>query len=1007
MQSCLRIIVALLALRACIACAADSSTPTVRGENGSLVYEAAINGDRVPDFSYCGYKSGVEAPPIIATRCSLSPSGGDDTPLIQAAWDHLASLPPDESGWRGALQLNVGEFQVSGTIHLHGKRIVLRGSRDGDRTTVIVATGVSRRPLFVVGDDNSHRNVASADATHRIRITEYVPIGSMSVVLDDTNSFQVGNRVRVVHPSTTEWIDSVEMNRFPSDDGRGSWLDWKPGTVDQEWNRTIVAIEGHRLVLDAPLTSAIDPRVSEAFMVKVERSSDRASTQLGIEQLELISQTNTAINPKDEEHAWDGVRFLSVDDAWARALKFKNFAGSAVHIGRESVRITVTDCQSSEPISEDAGWRRHTFYSLGQQTLFLRCQASSGRHDFAVGPLTSGPNAFVFCKAIDAQGYSGPLGSWATGVLYDNVEVDGAAIALTNRETAAQGTGWAAANCVLWNCVAPEIQCRKPPTGFNLSIGVWGEVVGDGFWSNLNEFVSPDSLYEAQLKERIGLDKARLALSPLPDFPKWQNLNELRLADIAQPPKKIERKPRQLQLKNGWLAIDDELAIGKRKQLSWWRGSVLESKVAEFGPNITRFVPGRDESGYTDRIDEVVEGMKDQGQIALEHHWGLWYDRRRDDHQMIRRTSGEVWPPFYELPWARSGQGKAWDGLSQYDLTRFNTWYFNRLAEFAEEADANGLVLMQYMYFQHNVLEAGAHWADFPWRPANNLQATDFPEPPEYVNRKRIYMADAFYDISHPVRRDLHTRYIRHCLNTLGKYRNVLFVLGEEFTGPAHFVRFWFDTVSEWEHETGRKVLKVLSATRDVEEEILADTRYSSMVDVIDIKYWWYTEDGSLYSPAGGQSLAPRQQLREWKGEKGRSASSIARSIYELRQQWPEKAVICSLAGVDPWSVFIAGGSLVDLPSSTDRSLRSQALSWTPQCDSQAPESLSDYALVSSGVHRLRFGATAPVSEESSEESIAIDRLTGLKQKELNSVSSVPSQNLPSVFWRPMIPGDQ
>jgi len=132
--------------------------------------------------------------------------------------------------------------------------------------------------------------------------------------------------------------------------------------------------------------------------------------------------------------------------------------------------------------------------------------------------------------------------------------------------------------------------------------------------------------------------------------------------------------------------------------------------------------------------------MKAGGKAVLEHHWGLWYDRRRDDHEMVRRIDGEVWPPFYEQPWARSGVGTAWDGLSKYDLTKFNPWYFARLKSFADLCDRKGLVLVQQTYFQHNILEAGAHWADFPWRPANCLQATGFPEPPPYVNKKRVFM---------------------------------------------------------------------------------------------------------------------------------------------------------------------------------------------------------------------------------------------------------------------------
>lgn len=958
----------------------DDVVPLIHVGKDGLVYEASVRGDRIPDFSHCGYEASATAIPMVATRLSLTPSGSDDTLRIQAALNQLASMPPDASGWRGALQLSAGRFEVAGSLLLVGNGCVLRGTGSGDGQTKLVATGPSRRSLIVVGGKRSPER----DPEFSALISEYVPVGAMTVVVENGESFRVGQSVRVDHPSTLKWISALGMNSFPSDDGRGSWLDWKPGTLDLSWHRTIVRKEGNRLFLDAPLTSALDPQLSPAAVHGL--SEDRLTEHIGVECLTLVSQADSVTNPKDEEHAWDAVQLNEVRDAWVRSITCRHFVGSAVHIGRFARRITVVDCESSEPISEDAGWRRHTFYTLGEQSLFLRCRAEQGRHDFAVGPLACGPNAFIRCTARRATAFSGPIGSWASGVLYDNVEIDGAGLALTNRETTAQGTGWSAANCVLWNCVAPTITCRKPPLANNWAIGIWGEVVGDGLWRQLNEYTSPESLYSSQLAERIGRDKAAQILKSEVAFPMYQE--NLTVLD----PKVVESLQRSrssvggLRLKNGWLAMGDRLAIGSRLWLSWWRGSVMPAKVPEFGPGLTRFVPSRDEPGYTDDLAEVAQRMQARGQIAVDHHWGLWYDRRRDDHQMIRRSDGDVWPPFYEQPWARSGIGRAWDGLSLYDLTRFNPWYFGRLEQFAEQADQRGLVLIQQMYFQHNILEAGAHWADFPWRPANCLQKTGFPEPPVYQNRKRIFMAEEFYDVSHPVRRDLHTRYIRHCLDTLGKYKNVLFVLGEEFTGPEHFVRFWLETISQWERETGREVLVVLSATRDVQSSILSQPNYAALVDVIDCKYWWYTKDGTLYDPPGGQNLAPRQQLREWTGPKSRSPESLSRAVQELRRQFPEKAVICSIAEVDPWLIVAAGGSLPALPQNMDARLRSQLLELQPTREG------TDFALQSNERLSLVIGnhEIAPAGF------VRVNPSTGTPFAD----GSKGSKN-PSVFWRP------
>lgn len=94
---------------------------------------------------------------------------------------------------------------------------------------------------------------------------------------------------------------------------------------------------------------------------------------------------------------------------------------------------------------------------------------------------------------------------------------------------------------------------------------------------------------------------------------------------------------------------------------------------------------------------------------------------------------------------------------------------------------------------------------------------------PPYVNQKRIFMAEAFYDISHPIRRQRHRAYLRKCLNTLCDNTKVIYLTGEEFTGPLEFMQFWLDTVIEWRKETGKKVLIGLSCTKDVQDAILAD----------------------------------------------------------------------------------------------------------------------------------------------------------------------------------------
>jgi hypothetical protein len=351
-------------------------------------------------------------------------------------------------------------------------------------------------------------------------------------------------------------------------------------------------------------------------------------------------------------------------------------------------------------------------------------------------------------------------------------------------------------------------------------------------------------------------------------------------------------------------------------------------------PHITRFVPGRTGHGLTDDLRQVPDEMKRNHVVALEHNYGLWYDRRRDDHERVRRMDGDVWPPFYELPFARTGQGTAWDGLSKYDLTKYNGWYWDRLWQFAMQAKQKDLLLIHQHYFQHNILEAGAHYADFPWRTVNNINDTDFPEPPPYAGDKRVFMAEQFYDISHAGRKAIHRAYIRKCLNNFTDNGNVIHLISEEYTGPLHFVQFWLDVIIEWKKETGKSVTIGLSVTKDVQDAILKDAKRSSAVDIIDIRYWHYRDDGSLYAPKGGENLAPRQHARLVEPGKT-SFEQVFKSISEYKKTYPDKAVLYSAQEYDQfgWAVLMAGGSLPDIPSIQSNEFLKDAAAMEPRVD--------------------------------------------------------------------------
>ena len=995
-----------------------------QGDERRLEYQKDEQGNRIPDFSHCGYRGADTGIPQVRSAMVVRPSGQDDTQRIQTAIDFVSQLPTDKDGSRGAVLLSRGEFKVSGQLRIHTSGVVVRGHGAGEGGTTLRATGRDRRSVIRVlprKKDDPAETRGADERTYQI-LDDYVPVGAKTVTLNSIEGVSVGKRVEVTHPSSTAWIDKLGIDL----------LGWREGTRGVRWSRAITAVERNVITLDAPLTLAIDKTLCQGTV----RTVDTAwrLREVGIEDLAIVSDFDEQ-NPKDEQHAWYGVHMQGVRDAWVSRVQFRHLAGGAVMLGDQTSRITVSDCASFAPVSEIGGYRRHTFLTLGQQCLFLRCWSEQGLHDFCVGYCSAGPNAFVSCYAKDALGDSGPRESCATGVLYDNVRIEGHDLNLMNRWNVPPKTGWAAINCLLWQCQAANVRCDNPPVGANWAIGLWATPSGDGHISNVSDFVNPISLYQRQIKERVG-DEAEKRVGPFllkpvgATNPKVEQAKEFteeslkpvrqlidlvrdnwqkspisidsvrRLEDVELPSQdsRARRPSSRMAINNGWLTSNGKLITGDYYTPTWWRGDLQRERAKAMGPAITRFTPARHGTGLTDDLEVVAARMERDNLLGYDHHYGLWYDRRRDDHLMVRRADGEVVPPFYEQPFARSGKGTAWDGLSRYDLTKSNPWYWNRLRDFATLGEQHGFVLFHHNYFQHNILEAGAHWADSPWRPANNVNATGLPEPPPYVGDKRIFLAEQFYDVSNVRLRDLHQPYIRQCLNNFVGQHNVIQLTSGELTGPLSFVQFWIDTIVDWEAETGQDAIVALSCTKDVQDAILADAKRSPHVEVIDIRYWTYTENGELYAPLGGQHLSPRQHARQLKPA-STSFASIVRSIREYREKYPNKAVtynahIHCRAKREGWAILIGGGSMPNVPPLPDE-LAKVVCRTSPSENSMKLEE-GQWCLAGNGWYLIYSNRERPSEIDSSNlighEWVEVDSSTG---KQLGDWVSVEQRMLP------------
>ena len=510
------------------------------GTDGKLVYIADSLGNIIPDFSNAGYKGGGVPIPYVATKETIWPVLGDNSANIQAAIDRVSALPRDASGFRGAILLKMGIYNLESPVYIKASGVVLRGEGMSDVGTILIGKlekipeesqglpmerqrrSFRRSPLVNI---NGGSGAVPLEETKQIINDSYVPVGALSFNVASAKGFKPGDKVLVRRTGNQDWIREIGLDSEAA--GRYAW---RPFTIS--YDRIIVGINGNTITIDAPVFCAIDSRWGGGDVVKYK--DDGRIEQVGIENLRGISEYDPSVRMTsygnmdrgnwddpdrlhyegdeyyaDENHYFNFINITNTVNSWVRNVCGLHFASSVVNAANGTKWITVRDCESREPVSIRAGARRFTFMLGGELSLVQSCFSQKGRHNFVMGNGATG-NVFFNCKAVNPYSTSEPHARWVTGGLYDNIKAP-----LTARFWKDINMGWAGANIVFWNCEG-DFLIQNPPTANNYSFGQIGvnAVIFNTFFQDLTKpnghvesldrHVMPKSLYLTQLKERLG-----------------------------------------------------------------------------------------------------------------------------------------------------------------------------------------------------------------------------------------------------------------------------------------------------------------------------------------------------------------------------------------------------------------------------------------------------------------------------------------------------------------------
>lgn len=469
------------------------------GAGGVLSYAPDEQGNILPDFSHVGYMYGESSIPDIPVVVEVSPVEGDDGASIQAAIDQVEAMLPDENGFRGAVLIKKGTYEVSGQLRIRSSGVVLRGEGQDDQGTVIRAEGTETRDLILVDNGSS----LSVDQASAVNVAEdHVPVGRKFVVVSDASAFAAGDHMALYRPGTQNWISDIKMDQITPSEGT---VQWKPSSYSFYFERLVTRVNGDTIFFKNPVVMAMEAEYGGG---KVYKASFDRLEKVGVEDLCLKS---AYASDTDENHSWKAIAFRSVENGWVRRVTSWYFAYSCVSLERSSRLISVLDCHCREPKSVITGGRRYSFNLVGSLNLFHGCTTTEGRHDFVSSSRVCGPNVFTRCSAANTHSDIGPHHRWAMGTLYDVITSDGA-INVQDRDDMGTGHGWAGANQVFWNCNAASSVCQSPwASALNYNFGFIGNKSSgarggrpDGEWVGHNvPGIFPESLYEAQLEARL------------------------------------------------------------------------------------------------------------------------------------------------------------------------------------------------------------------------------------------------------------------------------------------------------------------------------------------------------------------------------------------------------------------------------------------------------------------------------------------------------------------------
>ena len=248
--------------------------------------------------------------------------------------------------------------------------------------------------------------------------------------------------------------------------------------------------------------------------------------------------------------------------------------------------------------------------------------------------------------------------------------------------------------------------------------------------------------------------------------------------------------------------------------------------------------------------------------------------------------------PYTCRPWARTGGGKAWDGLQKYDLNQFDSWYFSHLDEFVRKCNENMIVVEFCFFHQHNLYQIFTHYADNPLRPYNNANNTGLPNGFGQTGYPQ------YYDLTNATVKAIQEAYVTKVLDTVSQYPGVVYRVADEYNWHASWIENFATLIADYGTAHGRQLIVQAGGSLSIMDDL------GPGVHSIDCTFFGLRSPSDICDPPA----LVNQRLAGYCAPPYGTYDAVYTTFRYLNDRY-DKVLVKDRTNRDEWwSGFVAGG---------------------------------------------------------------------------------------------------